>query len=227
MTVCVIQYDSRPDSKLRQQKDLTRINKRTCESDKASYFFHRFPDTDLPPYWQKVKLADAALQSGQCSEVIYLDTDAVLLKKPSELVSMMKNKSFLMSQDMPPWKSQFNAGVWVVRNDTDGRRLMREWRQSYDPVAWSRQGRQWGCVEHKCDGRGVCTTGGCEWAGRQYEQGAFLQIFARNKPHIEVVKWDALQHHCSPGTEYTGAMACHFASDYKQHINHFLETSRH
>jgi hypothetical protein len=219
---CVIQYDDRSDEALGDQARLISINKRMCVSDGASYTLHRNSPHNLPPYWQKVQLTSDALRTGACDEVLYLDTDAVLRHPPSKVVAELDDKSFLMSGDMPPWEADFNAGVWAVRNDDAGNRIIQDWLNKYDPTSWSVEDKVWKCQTKNCDALG-CKTQECEWAGPEYEQGSMSSVIQSNEGHFKKIGWDQLQHHCSSEIG-DNTLACHFAGIHKKAIGPYLQS---
>lgn len=219
--VCVVQYDDRSDEALGDQIRLTSINQRMCESDNASYTLHRTSPHILPPYWQKVQLASDALRSGKCDEVLYLDTDAVMRQPPSKLVAELDDKSFLMSGDMPPWKASFNAGVWAVRNNEAGNKIIKDWLNTYDPTHWSEVDNVWKCETKKCNSFG-CKNVKCKWAGPEYEQGSMSTVIETNQDHFKKIEWERLQHHCN-GEVGDNTLACHFAGQHKRAIGPYLQ----
>ena len=92
-----------------------------------------------------------------------------------------QGKSFYCAGDTPNWNSRFNAGVWFVLSNHQGRQIMNSWMNLYDSGKWTKE----------TDGSWK-TIG--EWAGDTYEQGSFVQtILPRFNTHIEVLPWQVLQ----------------------------------
>lgn len=222
LVTCVIQYDDRPDDVLGPQRELMSINETITKRDGGSYHSNRLSSDSHPPYWQKVVQVKKMLDANACDAVVFLDTDAVMQQPPSAFVARMgASKSFLMSGDMEPWTSEFNAGVWAVRNDSHGRTIIDEWLRKYRPAQWSRIYGKWVCTEDD--------DASCEWAGSAYEQGSFAPVVEKYGEHINRIDWRQLQHHCTPGSPDFSAsetLSCHFASHYKTNIDMYLAARR-
>jgi hypothetical protein len=113
--------------------------------------------------------------------------------------------SMIISGDMPPWQhSMFNAGSFIVKNDEMGRNIVDTWLSVYHPEKWTYANGKW-------------TTSGV-WAGREYEQGAFVSTILPNKQlksHIKTVHYSVLNNNsCIQNTSQ--ALVVHLAGPHKE-----------
>ncbi len=213
-TWAIVQYDDRPLSDT--DKKLIDINQQYAARHNYDYFFLNNGYEHLPPYWAKVAAVHDLLKQGKHKGVCWIDTDAVFVK-PSTSIDDFCNidptKSFYMAQDPPVHHNgNFNAGIWFVRNDTNGNSIMDHWMNCWNAVAkdWTKNGPKWHC------------TG--TWSGPSYEQGAFIDnVFKHNElsKFIKQFSYDFLQ---SIDASLPNAFTLHFSSHQKAHIPSFLES---
>ena len=209
--VLVVQYDDRKNIPPNLDK-LLKINKKLIlEDTTADYLFINEPSNDLPPYWKKVKLVKDLLKTKNYKYVMWLDTDATIINLHKKLLNfienLIENKDMLISNDMPPWTSDnFNAGVWIVKNTNNGKKIMEEWLKNYRKDLWSKQGGKWSCKN-------------CIWAKYPgYEQGVFQEkILNKYKNNIKQVNWKYLNNPYYKKNDK--GIINHFANHYKNEIN--------
>ena len=202
-TWALVQYDDRPLDKM--ALEFVNRNKYYCKIHGYTYIFLNKGYEHLPPYWAKVKIAWDILQlefSDHAEHVfkgvIWMDMDAVVydLDRRLEDLGGDPDKSFIYAPDPIGLSSSFNAGVWMVRNTPAGRHVMSTWFGQFRPEAWRRAASRWS------------TTG--EWAGENYEQGAFInRVAPRLAESLQALAWQTLQG-ISPAT--AGAFALHLFS---------------
>jgi hypothetical protein len=134
---------------------------------------------------------------------MWLDSDAFFTKFTKEkfdnFISILETKSMIICEDMPPWKSPFNAGSFVVKNDEIGHKILTEWIKRYDASKWEFNGK-W--------------TTETKWAGEYYEQGAFVKyILNEYKEHIQMTHYHVLNN-IVPEYDILSITA-HLAANYK------------
>jgi hypothetical protein len=209
--VLVVQYDDRKNIPPNLDK-LLKINKKLIlEDTTADYLFINEPSNDLPPFWKKVQIIKEFLETKNYKYVMWLDTDATIINLHKKLLNfienLIENKDMLISNDMPPWTSDnFNAGVWIVKNTNNGKKIMEEWLKNYRKDLWSKQGGKWSCKN-------------CIWAKYPgYEQGVFQeQILNKYKNNIKQVNWKYLNNPYYKKNDK--GIINHFANHYKNEIN--------
>jgi hypothetical protein len=183
--LCIVQYDDRDfDDLPNGYKKLVQRNKDACEKmDSCQHFFDQ-TNYDLPVYWRKVQSVWNLMREDRngfygnvCETVLWLDTDAAVLNFNVELE---KEKLMAVSGDDPEsGTSSFCAGVWLVRNNADGRQLMECWASTYNGERW----------EKKEDGKWKYHSGDWPhvWGSIDYEQGSFAdRIFAKDKSKFQI-----------------------------------------
>lgn len=206
-------------------KDLMAWNSQLCSQFNVKYCDLTEEETllhSVPPYWSKVKgvmmLAERERQN--IDAILWLDSDAALSKYGIKNLSCLfktPQQFFSFSSDCPEWTSPFNAGVWAVRNDGDGRRLLERWFAKFLPDAWTlvdRKSHKWECYGH--------------FAGYFYEQASMVEIIFSSHEYVEnidyqIMSWAALQ--ATPTHYVRGVciMTYHFAGPFKKQIREALE----
>jgi hypothetical protein len=92
---------------------------------------------------------------------LWLDSDAVVVDLARPMDSLFATRgghSFLYAADPEPVRhTNFNAGVWLVRNTPGGREVMESWLAQFHPEHWT------------CGSDGKWRTSRM-WAGTAYEQ---------------------------------------------------------
>lgn len=176
----LLQYDSRPLSDM--DKEGCRRNEAYCNKHGYTYRLIQSDDKELPPYWKKVKLVQDILQNESCKGVFWVDTDAAVMNHSITLDELCPtDRDMVFSPDSPIWAlvSPFNAGVWLIRNTPEGKSIMKQWMDKYDPTQWTKNGDSWTSL-------GI-------WAGSTYEQGAFSELLPRIQHMVHIVDWRVLQ----------------------------------
>jgi len=197
----MIQYDNRPLSDI--DKEFSRRNSEYCKKFGYEYRFIS-KETNLPPYWTKVKLAHDILKNENYSGVMWIDTDAVVVKhKPIEEF-FQGNHDMVFSPDAPVWamQSPFNAGIWMVKKS--GMYILDKWLSKYNPEQWHFDG--------KWHSNGI-------WAGDTYEQGAFSSFVLPNVKNVLSLDWSILQDVKPTENSFT----LHFSDNQKSLRQGFLE----
>lgn len=178
----IVQFDNRSSQGLGQLINLASINRRySIQQGYHHFFINRF-GIDIPPYWVKCMLVYQLLNQG-FEVVMWMDTDAVVHNLEIRIEEMIEpSRAMAFSGDTPQWQGRFNAGVFICQGP-QGKTLMREWISLYPANLWS-----------KIDGNWVCKDE--EWAGRAYEQGAFIHsIIPRflDSGLLQTHPWETLQ----------------------------------
>ena len=215
MPTTIIQYETRDDPNLNA---LMARNRDYCVKNRIEYL--RFgPIQDIPTYWMKVNLVLMVLRGANDGDVVgWLDSDAVIVDHQTPLVDLFKEagpgKFFLGSRDPKPWPAPFNAGVFFVKVNGVSRQLMEDWMDMYRPDRWT----------HLADGSWKCSG---EWAGDDYEQGAFCKYILPKYAHAIKI-YDGDKFDCTTPAfadlrpNGGRVFSCHFAADYKIRIPDFL-----
>jgi hypothetical protein len=154
----------------------------------------------MPPWWIKIKLVKDILDTHRYTGALWLDTDAVIHNQDKTMDSLViDGKSIYYSSDAPFWDAEFNAGVWLIKDDLKGNEIMEKWISSYFPKDWSKKDDKW------------VSSG--DWAGSTYEQGAFIKyVKPEFEKYIHVYPWQVFQSY--EVTDDTFAM--HFASNLSE-----------
>jgi hypothetical protein len=190
----IVQYDNRviKDTDLK----LIDINKNYCLKHGYKHILETKPYY-MPPWWIKVKLVKDILSTNNYKGALWLDTDAVIHNQEMCLDNLIKkDKSMYYSGDPPFWDAEFNAGVWLIKNDIYGKEILEKWINSYSPKDWAIENNKW------------ITSG--EWAGSTYEQGAFLKYVKPNfEQYVYIYPWQVFQSYEPDVNTFT----LHFAGD--------------
>lgn len=221
MTIYLVQYDSRGRD-IPELAPLFRINQGYCERHGYTYtFYPTSHDRDYPPYWVKVKAVMSALEEG-AAYVAWVDSDAVVhdLERTIEsFFAKAKGKDVIITPDPPVYGSPFCAGNFLVRNTSASRAIMKKWWEAYDSGAWARDPNsgEWECVYQSPR---------CDWAGPQYEQGAFINLFLERKcperSKILIKHYSLMNWWCFKACRYGKPFILHFMGDHKQDIPDYI-----
>lgn len=214
----VIQYDNREFFKFFHNIEefsysdygkLVSINEKFCKENNFDYLFSS-KNYDISPYWIKVKIIQDLINTPnlEYKGFIWLDTDAVIVNKNKNvnIRSIINDKSFYIANDHARFgEGMLNCGSFFVKNNSDGKKIMNEWMEGYDPSRWTKHGTKW-----ETDG---------PWVGITYEQGYFNQIiYPKYINCIEKVPWKYLQ---NDNPEDEEAIITHFAWDSKELIKNY------
>ena len=217
--VCVVQYDNRKRESLGNMKGLIDRNEAICKANPhCSYFFNN-TEGNYPPYWEKINTVKNVLETNpECTKVLWLDTDATLHQDVLD-VANVNTKALTISRDLPEYgHGPFNAGVFIVQNNSKGKEIMSEWMNLYPQTNWSKNK----------DGKWACTlkhNKPCVWSRNQYEQGAFnTNILNRYKTDIDHYDWKMINHRCQNDDDDNDpdAYVCHFSLNYKSSIPKYI-----
>lgn len=211
--IAIIQYDDRHNVYLESLKDQNRIYANKYGYD---YIFHDkwlHDGVELPPYWIKVALMLYYLP--QYDAVMWLDTDAVIhdFFRPVEwFFHQYPNKEIFICRDYIEWSSEFNVGVFIIRNTPDSIRIVQEWMNQYNPNDWS-----------KVDGKWLSSG---EWAGKTYEQGSLVHLYFNlpksDQSRFERLDWRVFQS-SDPNNIASNTFTLHFAGNFKARIPAYIE----
>jgi len=155
---------------------------------------------NVAPYWGKVFEIDRIISDKSNSNIDYvfwIDSDAFFLhfnkNKLTDFLNKYSNYSMIITKDHPPWNMKFNAGVFIVKNDSYSREIFSYWKSLYNPNNWWMEGNKW-----KTDK---------PYAGDDYEQGAFVTYILSNNQysaHIKSVPYVILNNSsCTENTNET------------------------
>lgn len=192
----------------RKKQPLTtflRQNEKTCAENNMKYVFLEKSRFHAPPYWQKVFELDYCMKTNPTIDyVMWLDSDAFLsdfsVLKMQQFLQKYQDYSMIISGDMPPWHSRFNAGAFIVKNDAIGKTIVKDWIATYPPHKWTYHNSKW--------------TTESAWAGEDYEQGAFVKyVLPRYKKHIVKVHYSILNNHVCNNKK---TISVHLAGIYKR-----------
>ena len=157
----IVQYDDRNLSDV--DKGFLQRNKYYADKWGHEHIVQRSGYTHISPYWRKVFLVNDILKTNMFDGVLWLDTDATMFNMDTDLNHLVEEgKHMYKSADVTPDNKKFCAGVWFVLNTPIGKEIISNWARAYPRGTWSR------------DPGGRWSTSG-EWAGPNYEQGAFIK----------------------------------------------------
>lgn len=179
--ILVLQIEDRTDDNFLNEN--MQLNKKICQENNMQYKFLYKSQDNVPPYWAKVFEIDRILTSNSNIDYIFwIDSDAFFINFNKDKLTDFLNKnsdySMLITKDPPPWKMNFNAGVFIVKNDSYGREIFSYWKSLYNPNNWWLEDNKW-----KTDK---------PYAGNDYEQGAFATKILTNDQysiHIKTVPY--------------------------------------
>jgi len=159
------------DRRINYLDTFLRHNKQTCEQHHIHYGFVQKSQFHMPSYWRKIYELDRCMkQHPNIDYFMWLDSDALLTNVANlqPLLKKYRAYSMIITGDMPPWSSPFNAGAFIVKNNAMGRRIVQEWIAQYNPTDWIYKNSKWKTPY--------------VWAGDAYEQGAFTKHILHH-PH--------------------------------------------
>lgn len=196
--ILVLQIEDRSDNNFLNEN--MQLNKKICQENNMQYKFLYKSQDNVPPYWGKVFEIDRIISDKNNSNVDYvfwIDSDAFFLhfnkNKLVDFLNKYSEYSMIITTDHPPWKLKFNAGVFIVKNDSNSREIISYWKSLYNPNNWWIEDNKW-----KTDK---------PYSGDDYEQGAFItNILTNNKysAHIKTVSYYILNNNtCTENTNET------------------------
>jgi len=223
--ICIVQFDNR--KKLDESLEtLMEINRTYCSKYDSCDYIRFYDDLQISPYWAKVKHVQNVMKDNKYDYIMWVDTDAAIdmdIDIIDYIDKNIENKSFLGSTDppmlnihnvkIPMYKiinrySDFNAGVWVVKNNEIGKKMIDEWIDLYDPSLWENKDKKWKCTNYGLP---------CIWASCPgYEQGCFIKyIIPKYEEHIKMINWDIIN---NPYFDDKENKVHHFAGPYKDKL---------
>lgn len=171
--ILVLQIEDRSDNLLNK---LLNENKEICKANEMEYVFMNNTSSIIPPYWRKVFEINNIMKKEEYDTIDYimwLDSDAFLFEftkeKLNDLLEKNKNYSMLITPDMPEYHSKFCAGVFMVKNNKEGKKIINKWISLYNPNDW------------KYDTKKKKWSTDKEWAGVAYEQGSFTEYILNDE----------------------------------------------
>jgi galactosyl transferase GMA12/MNN10 family len=185
-------------------------NKKICNENDIRYVFMEKSDFHVPPYWQKIFELNKHMENNpEIEYAMWLDSDAILVNftksKMQNFLETHKDYSFIISKDMPPWDSEFNAGSFIVKNDDIGKKIMKDWLEKYNPDKWSYENSLWSTES--------------AWAGIEYEQGSFVYYILGNPDyakHILQLPYFTLNNNSCNSDNNDQNIASHLAGHFKE-----------
>lgn len=115
-------------------RDLTWPNKQQY-ADKHGYHFYDqskilAKDTSRQSSWSKVPAVQQLLQTTNCSWIVWMDADTVIMNSAKRLESILPRSNspidLLLTEDDAA-QGGYNAGVWAVRNTDWTREFLQRW----------------------------------------------------------------------------------------------------
>lgn len=228
-TWAIVQYDNRPLPDMYQK--LIQVNKDYCKLYGYKHFL-KTHEIDLPPWWIKVKLCKDILETNKYCGVMWMDTDAAIYDPSISLDNFTKGADFFISKDPPIWDKPVNAGIWIVKNTSMGKHIMRDWLSHYHEEKWIKNNKI--IPSSEIDAKKwknpyafswyIDTTLSKyerKWAGINFEQGALYERTIKNPvftPHVNILP-NIILCYWLP-TKKQGSFVGHFFSMLKHITNH-------
>lgn len=163
-----------------------RINKAYCDKHGYAYMYINYDISTAPPYWLKAIALKTLLDSEVDADyIMYMDCDAVFynfdmsIETVLDMVSSIGDYSFIIGKDPNPF-TVINTGVFIVKRNVQSIKLTTKWssmclgnKDRCGPPAWVYTNGKW-----ICSGK---------YAGSNYEQGSFEEIYRDNPNSIAVL----------------------------------------
>ena len=207
--ILVLQIEDRSDDNFLNEN--MQLNKKICSENNMQYKFLYKSQDNVPPYWGKVFEIDRILNDNSNVDYIFwIDSDAFFINfhknKILNLLTKNSDYSMIITKDPPPWKMKFNAGSFIIKNDSYSREIFSYWKTLYNPNNWWIEDDKW-----KTDK---------PYAGNDYEQGTFTTHILTNNQyssHIKTVPYYILNNtSCTENTNET--IVTHLAGNYKNDL---------
>jgi hypothetical protein len=147
-------------------------NRHICLLHNMDYLFLEKSSFHVPPYWGKIfELQKIMNEHPDVDYIMWLDSDAFFINYDDEkfqrFLQAYEPYSMIFTTDMPPIQNDaFNAGSFLIKNDENGRNLVKKWTSHYRPDKWQYKNEKWATESI--------------WAGEDYEQGAFVKHIIPN-----------------------------------------------
>lgn len=168
---------------------------------------------DVSFYWSKsFEIARILEERTDVDAVVWMDSDAFVFDMNFDIRRLLQEHSgtgMIVTPNLPlwPWSSLFNAGVFIVYNNIQGKRIIQKWKSLYDVSAWRKTGRTWACIAP-----------GCVYAGELYEDGSFIKhilLNTRYSSDITVIPYHVLQEY-DWSNPHPSCFSMHLAADLKR-----------
>jgi hypothetical protein len=211
MKLLVFQLEDRDNELL---NNFMSHNRTVCSSNNIEYINKKKSDFNSPPYWNKIfELQKIMNEKKNIDYIFWVDSDAFFVNfDKNKIINFLKknNKySIIITKDMPPWNHNFNAGVFIIKNNKMGKQIIDKWVSKYNKNRWSFDSS---IKEWKTEGN---------WGGDDYEQGAFITYLLKDenlKPHIMVNPYYVLNNNnCLENMDES--FLVHLAGHHKKDIN--------
>jgi hypothetical protein len=207
--ILVLQIEDRINDKFLNEN--IQLNKKICNENNLQYKFLYKSHDNVPPYWAKVFEIDKILSDNlNIDYVFWIDSDAFFINfnknRLTDFLNKYSNYSMIITKDPPPWTAKFNAGSFIVKNDSHSREIFSYWKSLYNTNNWWIENNKW-----KTDK---------PYAGNDYEQGAFATKILTNSQYsryIKTVPYYILNNtSCTENT--TETIVTHLAGNHKDNI---------
>eukprot|EP00466_Bigelowiella_natans_P004452 jgi/Bigna1/79875/fgenesh1_pg.66_\ len=178
-SVLIIQIETRHEGFLESGKKINKMyaDKQRGVSYRSTSRFTQEAFAELPPYWAKVKIMLEEAKASTHDFVVWLDGDAVVAEHSrrfdrlryfdDEKTVMVVGKDNAMWYD-PEKSDMLCSGVWVVRNNENGKAFLQKWWDKYEQIK-----SRW--EFNQTTGNWACDK--CKWAGHEFEQGALNELY--------------------------------------------------
>lgn len=175
MNCLVLQYDTRSWS---SKDEMVHHNTRYAQ---AAGYEHRIEIGDpakMPPWWGKVSAVLEFAKTKDFDAILFIDTDAAVMDWSLRVEELVQGDVLFAGSGV---SGSYNTGVFAIRCNHDGIRMLEEWMGLYDQGLWRFEDGLW-------------RTNG-NWAGTHYEQGSFnASIAPRYWERIKDVGWKTFLH---------------------------------
>ena len=167
-SVLVLQLEDRTNNNL---NIFMNENKQICINNNIKYIFLEKSSFNVPAYWGKIFEIDKLMDEYPDIEYfMWLDSDAFFINfdnnKFQNFLKKYESYSMIITNDMPPFDAEFNAGSFIIKNNKYGHDIIKEWTSFYNPNKWEYKDLTWRTES--------------AWAGEEYEQGSFIKYILHN-----------------------------------------------
>lgn len=209
MKILILQIEDRNDSKL---NNFMNYNKLICNKYNIEYIYKKKSRVMVPPYWGKIyEIYEIMKEKPSLDYIMWLDSDAFFFNYNNDrfhnFIKKYSKYSMIFTKDMPPWRGEFNAGVFIIKNDEIGQNIIKEWLSHYNPNNWKYENMVW--------------TTNTKWAGDSYEQGSFIKYIKNNNKFInniiQLPYFYLNNNNCENNTNDT--ITVHLAAFHKNNYN--------
>ena len=157
------------------------LNTLYCKKHKFDHIILRKGPIDKPAYWWKVSVFLDLMRQDNYDIICWMDSDSFVYNQDVDLRDFFNttNQIMVVAPDPVGWGSNFMAAVYMVKNNDKGKEIFTDWLNCFNPEKWE-----------KLEDNSWQYTGDGEWAGDDYEQGAFARLMMpKFKKYLKVVPW--------------------------------------